>query len=61
MTKIIVAYGEPFDKQNFVGPFDGWDEAQEWADFEIGSGNSWWLLELENPVPATLDSDEESE
>lgn len=51
--KYLVAYGEMFDHINFVGPFDTFDEAEIWADFEIGSGNSWWVLGMENPIAPT--------
>ena len=52
--KYAVAYGEPFDRINFVGPFETFDEAEIWADFEIGSGNSWWVIQLEDPIAISL-------
>lgn len=56
-----VAYGELFDAINFIGPFETFDEAEGYADFEIGSGNSWWVVELENPRPETLDFEDDGE
>ena len=52
--KYIVAYGEMFDSINFIGPFDTFDEAEVWADFEIASGSSWWVLGMEKPLDSSI-------
>lgn len=44
-----VAMGEMFDAIDFFGPFDSFDEAQEWADKNSGM-RSWWAVELLDPA-----------
>lgn len=52
--KYAVSYGEPFDRINFVGPFDSFDEAEVWADMEIGMHYSWWVIQLEDPIAISM-------
>lgn len=42
----IVAVGDPFDAMNFYGPFDSFEDAEEWAD---SCGRFNWIIGLESP------------
>ena len=44
-----VAVGEMFDGVEFFGPFDNADDAQDWADREVGMSSGWWLIQLNEP------------
>jgi len=46
MTKCVVAYGNPFDGVQLVGPFSDGNEAGEWADVALRD-TEWWLVGLE--------------
>ena len=49
-----VAVGEPFDAINFYGPFEDFEDGVNWADYEIGMGNSWWVIKLEKPLDSSI-------
>jgi hypothetical protein len=46
-----VAVGEMFDSIVFHGPFTDFEEAATWAEQEIGSSQSWWVVGLDMPWP----------
>lgn len=45
-----VAVGEAFDGFEFYGSFPSFDDASEWADREVGSSESWWVVRLKSPT-----------
>jgi len=42
----IVAYGSIFGGMSFVGPFDSFEDGEEWADH---NGGEWWVIQLDHP------------
>lgn len=48
LTMSVVVLGNPFDGLNIVGPFDGPDEAHDWAD-DHADHSEWWIVNLTHP------------
>lgn len=48
-SKFAVAFGEPFDAIDFFGPFDCFDDAEDWADCN-NDMRSWWIIKLNDPT-----------
>lgn len=49
---IVVAAGNPFDGMRLHGPFEAYDEANDWAERNIT--DDWWSVIVE-PLPASPD------
>lgn len=45
----VIAFGDPFDGIQLVGPFDSHEAAVEYAEDESGSSTDWWIAPLEQP------------
>jgi hypothetical protein len=45
----IIAFGNPRDGFDYIGPFEGYDAALRYAEYELG-GNDWWIVALILPA-----------
>ena len=48
--KYVIARGNPFEGINLTGPFDTWDDAQEYGEEFVTDSKDWWIIELNEPV-----------
>lgn len=55
MNKYIIIYGDPKDGFVYVGPFDKFQQATEYA--EADGKTDWWVVELETPAEETSGTD----
>lgn len=46
-TPAVVAYGNPFDGLELVGPFPDSDKANDYAD--VDNSGDWWVISLITP------------
>jgi hypothetical protein len=44
----ILIYGNPVDGMKFEGPFETFEDAE---DYTINSWEDWWIAELKTPEP----------
>lgn len=52
--QFVVVTGSPTDGLEFTGPFNGYDEAAQWAS---GLGEAWWIEQLHPFDPADMGRD----